>query len=103
MSNPTPWTIEFSSTGSGRINAVTDANGGDVRLSGVSTTNSLDAALTTEVVVRSINAFEPLVLALQQCAHELGSIHGAGADLEYARAHSAGLRMALDALEKLSA
>lgn len=39
-----------------------------------------------------------LAEALRQCAAELGSIHHASCDLEQAKAHSAGLRMAFQAL-----
>lgn len=50
----------------------------------------------------SCEATPDLLHALRQCASELSSIHGADADLENAKAHSAGLRMALDAIAKAS-
>lgn len=76
MINPTPWAIEFSSTGSGRINAVTDANGGDVRLSGVSTTNGLEAAQTTARVVRAVNSFDEMAAALRTARSQLVTLSG---------------------------
>lgn len=65
MSQPTPWSVERSTTGSGTIIRVTDAAGRDVRTSCMGCTTATEANDTTDLIVRAVNAHDDLLAALK--------------------------------------